>query len=139
MQRNYLSGARKRKLAKDKKSKESAALLKVPKIDGLFSLSATPSTSHGTSNDNVIDEEPTTGSEIELHSSHTDAQIGIAETDGNVDFDNVSEPEDVSAASTSTTFESESTVFEQFPTDVGLWNIETKIISLQKYWLEKGR
>lgn len=137
MHRNYLSGAPKRNLAKDKKSKEGAALLKVPKIDRLFS--ATPSTSHGTSNDNVIDEEPTTDSEIELDSSHTDAQTGIAETDGNVDFDNVSEPEDVFAASTSTTFESESTVFEQFPTDVALWNIETDIISLQKYWLEKGR
>lgn len=141
MNRNYKSGARKRKLADEKKLKEKEALLNVPKIDTWFGAPAGPSTSHSdlTLNDIVIDEEPASDSEVlevELVASLTDSQT---ETEGCGDCD--ANIENVVESAATSTFEegSESNPLEQFPTDAALWSIETDIISLQKYWLQKGR
>lgn len=130
MKRIYLSGSQKRKAAEDKKARETAALRKIPKINELFSTVPSSSTSTSTLSESVI--ETTRDSEKDISTSHADFE-SIAETaedEGEHFESNVS-------ASTSLVGES-SSAFRQFPTDVALWNIQTELTSLQKYFAEKG-
>lgn len=129
MNRVYKSGAQKRKLALEKQSKQKEALLKVPKIKHLFSAAAA-----GPSTANVIaidESETTSDNELESAVSQSDSQI---ETEGYEDFDNAN-----NASASKATFGERTDDVAHIPTDPALWSTETDIISLQKYWLEKGR
>lgn len=123
MSRNYLSGAQKRKLALEKKLKESDTLSKVPKISTLFSAAAGQSTSN--SSDTVTDEIPASDNELQSAESPADSS-----------FENIILTTDMPSTSGEI---SEPNPSERISTDPALWNIETDKVSLQKYWLEKGR
>lgn len=129
MQRKQESGAKKRKKAEDKKARTSAALENVPRIDQLFR--PVPSTSSLTSTSNDVICETTGYADCEINLAGSAVESYNAKTDQHVDFD--MDIADVSAEKGDKRSE-----ITQFPIDVALWNIESDIISLQKYWIEKG-
>lgn len=130
MQRTYLSGAQKRKLAAEKEAKERDALTKTAKISQFFNVipSASATTSASSSNAESIEADKAESSDCEIDlASHEGETIELVNIDANIA--NVS-------ASSSHVHEEESM---HFSTDVGLWNVETDISSLQNYWIDKGR
>lgn len=111
MNRKYMSGAEKRKLATKKQEKENEVIKKVPKINELFSVIGSTSTSQSSATESVNDE-------IELpHDENVMECIESMEIEA--------ETIDIGR-----TFE--------FPADAALWNIEDNITSLQNYWIRKG-
>lgn len=127
MNRTYLSGSKKRKLADEKKERENAVLSKVPKINQMFA--SAPSTSTSTSsavNDSVIENR---SSEIDLAESHTDS---IVENDKYEDL--------IANMSASTSVGDDlNTSLVDVSSDPGLWSIPEDTKSLQKNWLMKGK
>lgn len=115
MNRKYLSGAEKRKLAADKKSKENELMEKVPKIDDLFSVGESTSTSRSnvteSVNENINDE-------IHSPAIHEENVIDSMEIDN--------ETIEVSSGTT------------EFSNDAALWDISKNITSQQDYWISKG-
>jgi hypothetical protein len=117
MSRSYLSGAQKRKLAADKKIKDSNAIGKTRKINELFS--AVSLTSDSCSTSEAKTDEPQSGVQENISCE------SICETD----IANVSAPTSVQEV-------------EQIPvelsSDVGLWNLEEDKLILQNFWIGKG-
>lgn len=136
MKRHYLSGAEKRKLAAEKKAKESAAIAKHPKIDQL--LSAVSSKSSDNVNPRHVSDDETQQSDCETHSSLSHGnrdQNETLEMFSDAEIDDASYHEQTSPMQAS----SSSSKSTQIPNDAGLWNIETDMISLQMYWIDKGK
>lgn len=132
MQRTYLSGAQKRKLAAEKEAKKRDALTKTAKINQFFNVIPSTTTSATSSNtENIeVDKAESSDCEVDLAShDHEDETIELVNIDANI--------ANVSASSShEDEFRSESM---HFSTDVGLWNVDTDISSLQNYWIDKGR
>lgn len=123
MKRTFASGAQKRKQADERKAREAITLSKIPKINELFQKIPTTSSAASTSNV-IIDSE----CEISLPATNVESENTESQSVG-VNSDTA----DVSAGE-----EDECSELTQFPTDAALWNIDTDIISLQKFWIEKG-
>lgn len=130
MHRKYLSGAQKRKVQAGKKAKETAALVKVPKINEIFSVVASPliSDSHSENVNESACIESESDCELDLHTS-LETQNASAKTDS---------VSSTSIAQFSAEDES-SDQSVQFTSDAALWNIPTDIKSLQDYWLQNGK
>lgn len=121
MNRNYLSGAQKRKKKAEKNELDRKLLEKVPKISDIFRAnsserSETPSAQSSLTIDNRIETESGHDTESVLDS----------------DVDNFAESSfgNLSIASSSSFLESN---------DPGLWNIQSNQISLQTYWTKHGK
>lgn len=123
MKRKYMSGAQKKKLATQKKERQSNELTKTRKINELFSgisLTAADQSS-------AIEAKLTT----------------IDEPQGNVDENSTCESEfnrNIANVSTSTSLDEVETNSspKEFSADAGLWNIQADKLSLQNYWMNKG-
>lgn len=122
--KNYRSGAQKRKIAQEKKQKEEDALKKVPKITQMFANK--PSTS--ASAINSIDQ-----SEIGSSTQSLDEIADHVESINLSDHDTESE----SSLSIATEHQSSEDPFV-FPNDVALWDLQTNLSLLQKYWSKLG-
>lgn len=139
MQRSYLSGAQKRKIAEEKRAKKAAAIEKLPKIDSHFhvkpstSASASAPTLSHTEDDENIEKESESSSNA-LVDIETGELAGIR--DGidlsAIDVPDNSDETNLLAADASDNHNSE------FSTDAALWNIPADISSLQIYWITKG-
>lgn len=116
-----------RKLAPEKKAKESAAIAKLPKNNQLFS--AVPSKSSGIATTRDISDDETRQSDYQIHSSLPYDNQGQDET---VESDFDADIIDISLQEVESSCES-----IQSPNDAGLWNIQTDIKSLQIYWIDK--
>lgn len=135
--RNYLSGAQKRKVAEEKRQKLDKQLKKIPKITQMFSVAgAGPST--------VESSTITTESDIEMNRSEHLEEI-IDETcneyvDLSIDDDNLDEPFlNIPASSSAHESEQISLPQFQFPIDVALWDIHNELPALQRYWAKLGK
>lgn len=119
MKRSFPSGAQKRKSIKEQRGREDENLTKYPKINNIFSV--VPSSSSSVVDSNVTTPEPP----IE-HVS-----VGVIENESDLDIADKSDVEEMS--------DSDSNIVNmRLPSDAALWNIDTEILSLQSYWTGKG-
>lgn len=118
MSRSYLSGAKKRKLAADKKIRDDNELGKTRKINELFSAVSLASDSCSTPKAKT--DEP-----------QSDAQE-------NTSCESVRET-NILNVSPSTSVQGVEQFPVEFSSDVGLWNIEGDKLTLQNFWIGKGR
>lgn len=135
--RNYLSGAKKRKLAEDKKQKEEETMKKIPKITQMFSVAGPSSAIAGPSS--VIVE-----SETERPEETDDENIGsmniVAENISSVNLNDEEEFfEELMLNASTSSFTIENPPEFRFPTDVALWDVHTELPNLQRYWSKQGR
>lgn len=133
-----MSGAQKRKQAAEKKFREEASLVNVPKINELFSARprAVPSSSSAiaiTTENAEVDENTTNECEMDITSLPHRFDDGIDESVDECDLETNTV---ATASSHEYTIDSRLT---QISTDPGLWRIPMDILSLQKYWIGKGK
>lgn len=138
MKRTWPSGFQKRKIAAEKKAKQSAALQGVPKINTLFGAisSTSSSTSNPENSDFAVDERGECSTASKQKDDCEATAICVDVDDGEREETNESEsdvdvPTDVDAEE----FCDEVT---EFHTDAALWDIPNDTLSLQKYWIVKG-
>lgn len=122
MKRKQLSGAENRKLKAEKQLKENAAIAKTPKIDQLFRVVPSTSTSSATESveKNVVDEtHAQSDCEIDSPATHERDETEKCDLEGEGANECISDS-------------------MEFPTDAGSWDIPSNITSLQNYWIGKG-
>lgn len=137
--RNYKSGAQKRKVALEKKRLQEDALKKVPKITQMFGNN--PSTSASASSSVDQSENDSSTQSLEEIVEHVES-INLSEDYGddvqpaNLEYD--TDVETASSLSIPTTHRSNE-YGPAFPNDVALWDLQTDLPLLQKYWAKHGK
>lgn len=163
MKRIQQSGAKKRKLAEEKKQKREEALKNVPKISDMFGSRANVAGPSSNSTQTITAEDllekndgsksdalaAPSGENIEIENIPSDTEFGDF-SDDTVDFDDEFDNQDELFLNFSTSSchrdietqpENENSLesTNRFPTDVAVWDLVSDISSLQKYWTKLGR
>lgn len=140
MKRNYLSGAQKRKAAKDRKKRDESILKKIPRIENIIG-SAGASTANAPSSSSTS---TSTSSERdqEQHNAIIDTESGETEenrslSDSQSEYQNIGDQNqyEVDASGSDSAF---SDSLLPFPADAALWNMESDSLRLQSFWAKDG-